>query len=48
MKEHLIKKKKDNKFLSYTHRIILGVLITILIYEFIFKYKKEKFFFFKF
>jgi hypothetical protein len=48
MKEHLIKKKKDNKFLTYTHRIILGALITILIYEFIFKYKKEKYFFLSF
>ena len=43
MKEHLIKKKEENKILSYTHRIILGVLISIFIYEFVFKYNKEKF-----
>ena len=43
MKEHLIKKKPENKILSYTHRIILGVLITIFIYEFVFIYNKEQF-----
>ena len=43
MKEHLIKKKEENKILSYTHRIILGVLISIFIYEFVFTYNKEKF-----
>ena len=48
MKEHLINKKKENKILSYTHRIILGVLITILLYDFAFKYNKEKFNFLSF
>ena len=43
MKEHLINKKEENKILSYTHRIILGVLISILIYEFAFTCNKEKF-----
>ena len=43
MKEHLIKKKEENKILSYTHRIILGVLFSIFIYEFVFEYNKEKF-----
>ena len=43
MKEHLINKKEENKILSYTHRIILGVLISIFIYEFVFNYQKEKF-----
>ena len=48
MKEHLIKKKKDNKILSYTHRIILGALITIFIYELIIIYKKERYNFLSF
>ena len=43
MKEHLIKQKNENKILSYTHRIILGVLIAIFIYEFAFIYSKEKY-----
>ena len=43
MKEHLIKQKHENKILSYTHRIILGVLIAIFIYEFVFIYSKEKY-----
>ena len=43
MKEHLINKKKDNKLLSYIHKIIFGALISIIIYNFVFKYKKEKY-----
>ena len=43
MKEHLINKKEENKILSYTHRIILGVLLLIFIFDFIFKYNKDKF-----
>ena len=43
MKEHLINKKEENKILSYTHRIILGGLLSIFIYEFAFTYNKEKF-----
>ena len=36
MKEHLIKKNSKNKFLIISHRIILGVLFVILIYEVIY------------
>ena len=43
MKENLIKKKPEKKILYYTHRIILGVLISIFIYELAFIYSKEKF-----
>ena len=43
MKEHLINKNKDNKLLSYIHKIIFGALISIIIYNFVFKYKKEKY-----
>ena len=48
MKEHLINKKPENKMLAYTHRIILGVLITIFIYEFVFMYNKDNFNFLSF
>ena len=48
MKKHLIKKKPENKLLVYTHRIILGVLITIFIYEFVFIYNKDNFNFLSF
>ena len=43
MKENLIKKKPEKKILYYTHRIILGVLISIFIYELAFIYSEEKF-----
>ena len=48
MKQHLINKKRENKILSYTHRIILGVLLSIFIYELVFRYKKYKFNFFSY
>ena len=40
MKEHLINKKKENKLLNYIHKIILGALISIILYNLAFKYKK--------
>jgi len=43
MKEHLIKKNSKNKLLIASHRIILGVLFVILIYEVIFNYAKNKY-----
>ena len=43
MKEHLINKKKDNNLLSYIHKIIFVALISIIIYNFVFKYKKENY-----
>ena len=48
MKEHLIKKKSENRISVISHRIILGVLILILIYEIILLYNKEKFNFLSF
>lgn len=48
MKEHLIKKNSKNKFLIISHRIILGVLFVILIYEVIFHYDKNKYNFLSF
>ena len=48
MKQHLIKKKSENRISIIAHRIILGVLIAILIYEIILKYNKDKFNFFSF
>ena len=43
MKEHLINKKKESKILSYIHKIILAALISILLYNFAFKYKKDNY-----
>ena len=43
MKEHLINKKEENKILSYTHRIILGILLLIFVSDVVFKYNKDKF-----
>ena len=43
MKEHLINKKKDNNLLSYIHKIIFVALLSIIIYNFVFKYKKENY-----
>ena len=43
MKEHLINKKKESKLLSYIHKIILGALISIILYNFAFKYKKDNY-----
>jgi hypothetical protein len=48
MKEHLIKKNSKNKLLIISHRIILGVLFVILIYEVIFHYDKNKYNFLSF
>jgi len=48
MKDHLIKKKTDNKFLSYTHKIILCVLISIFLYELVFLFDKDRFFYFNY
>ena len=48
MKEHLIKKKSENRISIITHRIILGVLFAILIYVVILQYNKDKFNFFSF
>lgn len=48
MKEHLIKKKSENTLSIISHRIILGVLILILIYEITFFYDKNKYNFFSF
>ena len=48
MKEHLIKKKSENRISIIAHRIILGVLLLILIYEIILLYSKDKFNFFSF
>ena len=48
MKEHLIKKNSKNKILIVSHRIILGVLFVILIYEVIFNYDKNKYNFLSF
>jgi len=48
MKEHLIKKNSKNKLLIASHRIILGVLFVILIYEVIFHYDKHKYNFLSF
>ena len=48
MKEHLIKKKSENRISIISHRIILGVLFLILIYEIILQYSKDKFNFFSF
>ena len=48
MKEHLIKKNSKNKLLIASHRIILGVLFVILIYEVIFNYAKNKYNFLSF
>jgi len=48
MKEHLIKKNTKNKLLITSHRIILGVLFLILIYEVIFHYEKNKYYFLSF
>ena len=40
MKEHLINQKKENKLLTYIHKIILGALIAIILYNLAFKYRK--------
>lgn len=48
MKEHLIKKKSENRLSIISHRIILVVLFSILVYEIIFHYNKEKFNFISF
>ncbi len=48
MKEHLIKKKAENRISIISHRIILGVLFLILIFEIVLHYKKDKFYFFSF
>ena len=43
MKEHLINIKKENKLLSYMHKIIFVALIAIILYDLIFKYKKDNY-----
>lgn len=48
MKDHLIKKQSENRISVISHRIILGVLFLILIYEIILQYNKDKFNFFSF
>ena len=40
MKEHLINQKKENKLLTYIHKIILGALIALILYNLAFKYRK--------
>ena len=40
MKEHLINQKKENILLTYIHKIILGALIAIILYNLAFKYRK--------
>ena len=46
MKEHLINQKKENKLLAYIHKIILGALIAIILYNLAFKYRKGNYNFF--
>ena len=46
MKEHLINQKKENKLLAYIHKIILGALISIILYNLAFKYRKGNYNFF--
>ena len=43
MKEHLINVKKENKLLSNIHKIILVALISIMLYNFVFKYKRDNY-----
>ena len=43
MKEHLINIKKENKLLSYMHKIIFVALIAIILYDLAFKYKKDNY-----
>ena len=46
MKEHLINQKKENKLLAYIHKIILGALILIILYNLALKYRKGNYNFF--
>ena len=43
MKDHLIIDRKGSKSLSCIHKIIFASLISIILYDFIFKYKKDNY-----
>ena len=43
MKDHLIIERKGSKSLSCIHKIIFASLISIILYDFIFKYKKDNY-----